>query len=108
MITEFYKKALPSNGVYCVAAIDPIKKIPRHKFVESIDDIQSAVSQFNEEKQNIFVALSSFSSYSRKADDAVYVRSFFVDLDVGEGKGCLLYTSLSPRDRTRSRMPSSA
>lgn len=87
MITEFYKKALPSNGVYCVAAIDPIKKIPRHKFVESIDDIQSAVSQFNEEKQNIFVALSSFSSYSRKADDAVYVRSFFVDLDVGEGKG---------------------
>jgi len=87
MITEFYKKALPSNGVYCVAAIDPIKKIPRHKFVESIDDIQLAVSQFNEEKQNIFVALSSFSSYSRKADDAVYVRSFFVDLDVGEGKG---------------------
>ena len=24
------------------------------------------------------------------------------------GKGCLLYTSPSPRDRTRSRMPSSA
>ena len=26
----------------------------------------------------------------------------------GERKGCLLYTSPSPRDRTRSRMPSSA
>ena len=25
-----------------------------------------------------------------------------------EGRGCLLYTSPSPRDRTRSRMPSSA
>ena len=25
-----------------------------------------------------------------------------------QGKGCLLYTSPSPRDRTRSRMPSSA
>ena len=25
-----------------------------------------------------------------------------------EGKDCLLYTSPSPRDRTRSRMPSSA
>src|SRR5665811_160555 len=25
----------------------------------------------------------------------------------GEGLGCLLYTSPSPRDRTRSRMPSS-
>ena len=26
----------------------------------------------------------------------------------GAGKTCLLYTSPSPRDRTRSRMPSSA
>ena len=26
----------------------------------------------------------------------------------GRGKGCLLYTSPSPRDRTRARMPSSA
>ena len=26
----------------------------------------------------------------------------------GRGKTCLLYTSPSPRDRTRSRMPSSA
>ena len=25
-----------------------------------------------------------------------------------QGRGCLLYTSPSPRDRTRSRMPSSA
>ena len=25
-----------------------------------------------------------------------------------QNKGCLLYTSPSPRDRTRSRMPSSA
>ena len=29
-------------------------------------------------------------------------------ITVSEVKGCLLYTSPSPRDRTRSRMPSSA
>ena len=28
--------------------------------------------------------------------------------EVGRGNTCLLYTSPSPRDRTRSRMPSSA
>src|SRR5664280_3129829 len=37
--------------------------------------------------------------------------SFAIDLTddpyYGEKKGCLLYTSPSPRDRTRSRMPSS-
>ena len=32
----------------------------------------------------------------------------FSDKNVGTGKTCLLYTSPSPRDRTRSRMPSSA
>ena len=30
------------------------------------------------------------------------------EIIAGEGKICLLYTSPSPRDRTRSRMPSSA
>ena len=28
--------------------------------------------------------------------------------DIAKNKNCLLYTSPSPRDRTRSRMPSSA
>ena len=40
------------------------------------------------------------------AAGAAWVQS---NLDViGDGYGCLLYTSPSPRDRTRSRMPSSA
>ena len=30
------------------------------------------------------------------------------DIEIAELKVCLLYTSPSPRDRTRSRMPSSA
>ena len=30
------------------------------------------------------------------------------ELDTGDVKPCLLYTSQSPRDRTRTRMPSSA
>ena len=32
--------------------------------------------------------------------------TIFTEITVGDG--CLLYTSPSPRDRTRSRMPSSA
>ena len=31
-----------------------------------------------------------------------------ISLEIKEGEVCLLYTSPSPRDRTRSRMPSSA
>ena len=38
----------------------------------------------------------------RVAEETAYKVQFI------EGYGCLLYTSPSPRDRTRSRMPSSA
>ena len=41
-----------------------------------------------------------------KVDDKCY--NFNVIYYDDESKGCLLYTSPSPRDRTRSRMPSSA
>ena len=34
--------------------------------------------------------------------------STIISKGISAGKGCLLYTSPSPRDRTRSRMPSSA
>ena len=90
MMKEFYKKALPSTGVYCVATIDPIAKITKHKFVENVDELAEFIESKKNTPTNIFVALSSFNGYSRKADEAKFVRSFFVDLDVGEGKG---YTS---------------
>ena len=87
MIKDFYKKALPKQGVYCVADIDPVTKKTNHKFVESIDDLVTTVEAKNKQNTNVFVALSSFTGYSRKADKASYIRSFFVDLDVGDGKG---------------------
>ena len=42
--------------------------------------------------------------YEKKNDNDFYEGQDFDD----ECYGCLLYTSPSPRDRTRSRMPSSA
>jgi hypothetical protein len=87
MNKDFYKKALPTQGVYCVADIDPVTKKTNHKFVESVEDLVTAIEAKNKQNTNVFVAMSSFSGYSRKADKASYVRSFFVDLDVGEGKG---------------------
>ena len=44
---------------------------------------------------------------SPEFDDAI-ISGIFVDLTEELVKTCLLYTSPSPRDRQRSRMPSSA
>ena len=47
----------------------------------------------------------AFGLRSEKAMATYGVAAFLVGLQI---KDCLLYTSPSPRDRTRSRMPSSA
>tara|TARA_R100001369_G_scaffold73851_1_gene102487 strand:- start:2025 stop:4868 length:2844 start_codon:yes stop_codon:yes gene_type:complete len=81
---DFYALALPDNGSYCVAEIDPTTKRPKHTFVESIDELVSVVQ--SKKDTNVFVALSNFKGHSRKADNAISLRSFFVDLDVGQEK----------------------
>ena len=47
-------------------------------------------------------------SNNKNNEDKHYVAPFSKEVSFDELQDCLLYTSPSPRDRTRSRMPSSA
>jgi hypothetical protein len=87
MIKQFYEKALPSQGVYCVAKIHPETHKITQKFVEDIDGLESVARQFSVDGNNVYVALASYDGYSRKAEDTQFLRSFFIDLDVGDRKG---------------------
>ena len=40
MINEFYKKVLPTEGVYCIATINDRVK---HYFVESIEELEPKI-----------------------------------------------------------------
>ena len=78
-------------------------------------------------KQHLLMTLRDLDTYVKLRNEVVRVRhaqmaaagnpqpmdfsqaEWAEDLDaLGKGKGCLLYTSPSPRDRQKSRMPSSA
>jgi hypothetical protein len=85
MIKEFYEKVLPSQGVYCVAGIK--NKRTKQKFVENIDELLREIQAFNGQGFDTYAALASFDGYSRRAEDAKFFRSFFIDIDVGAGKG---------------------
>jgi hypothetical protein len=85
MLKKFYEKVLPSQGVYCVSGIDKNKKIT-NRFAETLDDLINTITELADRDQNVFVAPGSFVGHSRKADSSVFLRSFFIDLDVGPGK----------------------
>ena len=86
MIKEFYEKALPSQGVYCATGIDPNGKGAVNKFAETLDELVELIEKFKAKEVNTFVAMGTFEGFSRKADDCLYLKSFFIDLDVGPDK----------------------
>ena len=66
----------------------------------------SVFNNFSTEESNQELSYSEF--ISQVESDQVLSVEFSSDNYTLKGKTCLLYTSPSPRDRTRSRMPSSA
>lgn len=85
MLKQFYEKALPTQGVYCITSIGTDKKVT-NKFSETLDGVFEQIETLKSKQLNTFVALGTFDGYSRKADDCVFMRSFFIDLDVGPNK----------------------
>ena len=85
MLKQFYEKALPTQGVYCITSIGTDKKVS-NKFAETLDGVFEQIEKFKSKQLNTFVALGTFDGYSRKAEDCLFMRSFFIDLDVGAKK----------------------
>ena len=59
---------------------------------------------------SLFTKRPVFDEFKQKATVTfeLVILSQIIAIAIGVPAGCLLYTSPSPRDRTRSRMPSSA
>ena len=89
MRNQFYEKALPTQGVYCVAQINPETGRTKHTYVHSLDDLYATLDVAEKQStSNVYVAPCSFQNESRLATNAAYGRSFFIDLDVNHGKVC--------------------
>jgi hypothetical protein len=87
MYKQFLEAVLPSQGNYCIFTLTDGK--PKTRFAEngSTEDASKFIEAFKQQPPtNIYFALSSFDGFSRKADDSIYIKSFFLDLDVGKEK----------------------
>lgn len=83
MINEFYKKVLPSKGIYCIGAA---KGGMVHHFVDSVDEVATKVSSLLKDGTHMYFAVGSFDGHSRRKERALYFKSIFLDVDVGDGK----------------------
>ena len=71
------------------------------EYLDIVPDQTQQIDLLFERKEVAYTALATCYAYLPK-NDGVYTSFMMMSDD------CLLYTSPSPRDRTRSRMPSSA
>ncbi len=83
MINEFYKKVLPSSGTYCIGAANGGMV---HHFIDSVDEVASTVKGLLKDGTHMYFAVGSFDGHSRRKERAIFFRSLFLDVDVGDGK----------------------
>ena len=82
---EFLAAVLPTSGLYCTVELSTKKR--QHVFVEDLPALESAIQKFSDRSKNTYFALASFNEAgSREAANASFVRSIFIDLDIGTGE----------------------
>ena len=80
---EFLGAVLAPEGKYCVVGISG-KGAPSQKFYDTLAQVDTAVEELEAQQVNSFVAVASYNDGSeRTAANVKYLKSFFLDLDVG-------------------------
>jgi len=84
-VNDFLTTILPTEGHYCTVGIRAGKiKQSFHRTIEDVDEVGIGL---NSQGVDAYFALASFKLMSkREADNSLFLRSFFLDLDCGEGK----------------------
>jgi hypothetical protein len=81
---QFFDAVIPTQGNICVVGIKG--ETVRPKFFSDLASALEQIQLFDQDDYNTFFALGTFEAYRRKADSCLFLRSFFVDIDCGEGK----------------------
>lgn len=84
-MTDFLNSVLPTQGIYCTVGIR--SGVVKQSFQPTIDDVDAVGTALDAAGVDAYFALATFKDdSSRKADNAEFLRAFFLDLDCGTGK----------------------
>ena len=78
---------LGDEGHYCILALKPTENRKVQKFFDSIDALLNSAYDYDADGYDTYFATARFEEpNSRKVDNITQLKSFFLDLDCGEGK----------------------
>ena len=84
---EFLRWVLPTEGVYVALQYNLASSGVQQTYFHSIDELAEATEYYDSKGQDVYFAMSNFEKEgTRKGEDAKQIKSFFLDLDVGEDK----------------------
>jgi hypothetical protein len=78
---QFLAEVLPSpgSGYYCAAELSSKKE---HFFTDKVEDLQPKIEEWNSGHNDVYFALATFKEHGqRKATNAQYIKSLFIDMD---------------------------
>lgn len=84
--TDFLKLILPDEGYHCVASRNPGGPI-QHGFLRSPEILAQAIAKCSAAGMEVYYGCAAYAERgSRKAANVLSVKSFWLDIDCGEGK----------------------
>jgi uncharacterized protein (DUF927 family) len=84
-VTDFLNSVLPTQGTYCTVGIR--SGVVKQSFYPTIADVDAVSTALVSKGVDAYFALATFhDDSSRKAENAAFLRAFFLDLDCGVGK----------------------
>ena len=87
-------------------SVEQIRNLMEINFMGIVHGLSEVIPKFIKEKRGHIVVVASLAGYRGLPSASAYGASKAAIINMCEA--CLLYTSPSPRDRQKSRMPSSA
>jgi len=86
--TKFYEAVLPPTGPYCAFGVEGRNGRVVTTFHNSIEELAARGEALTKQGLNAYFAMATFKdpSLGRNAENAAYLRSFFLDIDTGPDK----------------------
>ena len=83
---QFLDLVLGREGNYCIFAVNTETGRKKQKFYTSVEHVVDAAKDFDANGYDTYFSLATLEEAgSRKADNVRSLKSFFLDLDIGEG-----------------------